>query len=168
MTTAYVGFGANLNDPIEQIISARKRLIEHSGISSLQCSSFYVSSPVGYTRQADFINCVASINTSLEPLELLSVMQVIEKSLGRCRNPNNQNAARTIDLDLLLFGEQVIESRQLIVPHPRMTERLFVLKPLRELGDDIVIGQEGTVSQTIELGYETQQFEGQSLFRLAV
>ena len=135
--TAYIGVGANLGDPIQQISDARFALCRLPETQSLRSSSLYCSSPVGYRDQPDFINAVFEIVTSTSAISLFTSMQEIETSLGRERDPSNQNAARTIDLDLLLFADQKIQTKQLTVPHPRMTERLFVLKPLAELAPEL-------------------------------
>jgi 2-amino-4-hydroxy-6-hydroxymethyldihydropteridine diphosphokinase len=133
---AYLGLGGNLGDPIEQLISARSALLALPKVLGGRCSYFYSSSPVGYDDQPDFINCVLELKVTSSALELLDDMQSIETDLGRKRVVNNQNAPRLIDIDLLLFGNQVIESERLIVPHPRMKDRLFVLRPLLELLED--------------------------------
>ncbi len=131
--TAYIGVGANLGDPIQQIVDARAALRHLAQTKSLRTSSLYCSKPVGYAEQEDFINAVFEIVTTMTAHQLFASMQKIEIDLGRRRDPNNQNAPRVIDLDLLIFADQIIDDEQLIVPHPRMSERLFVLEPLAEL-----------------------------------
>ena len=142
MYTAYIGAGANLGDPIQQIVDARVALSILPETQSLRSSSLYCSAPVGYREQADFINVVFELVTSAQAHDLFLSMQKIEESLGRQRDPCNQNAARTIDLDLLLFADQILDDQQLTLPHPRMTERLFVLKPLCELAPELPILQD--------------------------
>ena len=132
---AYLGLGANLGDAVQQIVDARHALQGLSSTISLRCSYLYLSSPVGYAKQDDFINCVVELITSAKPIELLDEMQRIENEMGRKRVAGNQNAPRLIDIDLLLFDSQTIDEPRLSVPHPRLTERLFVLKPLLELLD---------------------------------
>ena len=131
--TAYVGVGANLGDPVQQIVDARAALRQLPETQALRSSSLYSSTPVGYADQNDFINAVFEVITVVPAHSFLTKVLEIETDLGRQRDPNNQNAPRVIDLDLLLFADQVIKEPQLIVPHPRMHERLFVLKPLAEL-----------------------------------
>ena len=131
--TAYIGVGANLGDPIQQIVDARMALRNLPETQSLRTSSLYYSKPVGYADQANFVNAVFEVVTSMEAYNLFAGMQKIELALGRQRDANNQNAPRVIDLDLLLFADQVIDDERLVVPHPRMSERSFVLKPLAEL-----------------------------------
>ena len=132
-TLAVIGLGANLGDPIHQLLSARNALNDLSVDGSTQCSHFYLSSPVGYSDQPYFVNAVATFKTALLPDDLLNHTQQIETNLGRKRDPKNQNAARTIDLDILLYGDHIINDERLVVPHPRMNQRLFVLAPLVEL-----------------------------------
>ena len=136
---AYLGLGANLGDPIQQIVDARSRLTTLDFVLAYQCSCLYLSSPLGYSEQADFVNCVLSLTlgSHISPEELFSYIQKTENSLGRVRDVNNQNAPRKIDIDILLFDDQNINSENLIIPHPRMSKRLFVLEPLLELGIDM-------------------------------
>ena len=131
-STAYLGLGANLADPLQQLIDARSSLYRLEKSIAGRCSSFYRSSPVGYDAQPDFINCVVELETSATAFELLDAAQMIEARLGRQRVEGNQNAPRVIDIDILLFGSEIIQTPKLSVPHPRMSERLFVLKPLSE------------------------------------
>lgn len=135
LSIVYLGLGANLGDPIEQIISARSMLMHLPGVVRGRCSSFYHSSPIGYNDQPNFINCVVELELNLTPMALLKHAQDIELNLGRTRVETNQNAPRVIDIDILLFNSDVINTSELCVPHPRMHERLFVLKPLLELCD---------------------------------
>ena len=158
LTVAYLGLGANLGDPIQQLLDARDALRCHGSTESLRCSSFYVSSPVGDKQQADFINCVVEVQTRCNALELLDCLQSIENALGRQRVVGNQNAPRRIDLDMLLFGDQNIDSQRLTVPHPRMRDRLFVIEPLLELAE----------IDTYRLVMDEYDFAGQTLSRLAI
>ena len=91
------------------------------------------TAPVGYREQPDFLNGVAALATTLAPRELLDVLLAVERSLGRTREGGPRFGPRTIDLDLLLYGDEVIDEPGLTVPHPRLHERLFVLEPLHEL-----------------------------------
>jgi len=141
---AYIGVGANLGDAIQQIVDARKALERLSEITSVRSSLLYSSTPIGYDNQPDFINAVFEVVTIAQAHTLFRYMQNIETSLGRQRDPNNQNAPRTIDLDLLLFADQVIDDEHLTVPHPRMAQRLFVLQPLAELAPDLAFVQNAT------------------------
>ena len=157
-TVAYLGLGANLGDPIQQLLDARQALMVLTASGPLRCSSFYASSPVGYDAQPDFINCVVELETNKSALELLDDMQAIENSLGRQRIISNQNAPRSIDIDLLLYGEQTITHKRLQVPHPRMKDRLFVLQPLLEL----------TQLEVYRSALMVGDFEGQCITKLRV
>ncbi|MFT6033765.1 MAG: 2-amino-4-hydroxy-6-hydroxymethyldihydropteridine diphosphokinase [Arenicella sp.] len=157
-TVAYLGLGANLGDPIQQLLDARQALTVLAAPGPLRCSSFYASSPVGYDAQPDFINCVVELETNKSALELLDDMQAIENSLGRQRITSNQNAPRSIDIDLLLYGEQTITHKRLQVPHPRMKDRLFVLQPLLEL----------TQLEVYRSALMSGDFEGQCITKLRV
>jgi 2-amino-4-hydroxy-6-hydroxymethyldihydropteridine diphosphokinase len=131
---AYIGLGSNLGERHENIREALK-LLEASGtVRVLKVSSSYETAPVGYTEQGMFINACAEIETSLTPAELLALCQETESRLGRVRSI--KWGPRTIDLDILLYGETVIDTPELKVPHPLMHERDFVLVPLCEIAPD--------------------------------
>ena len=134
MITAYISLGSNLNDPVQQIKSALNALqhIPHTRLH--KSSSLYQTTPVGFLNQPDFINAVAELHTTLSARELFSHLQTIEQDHGRMRD-GKKNHPRTLDLDFLLYGNAVINEPDLIIPHPRMWEREFVLEPLAELID---------------------------------
>jgi 2-amino-4-hydroxy-6-hydroxymethyldihydropteridine diphosphokinase len=134
----YVGLGSNLGDRQSLISGALSELDAHAGIHLRRRSSFYSSRALGVEEQPDFINAVAELDCSLSAVELLSVLLATELKGGRARGPVRWGA-RTIDLDLLLFGREVIRQPGLEVPHPRMHLRAFVLLPLLELDPEIVI-----------------------------
>ena len=141
MTLAYVGLGANLGEPRRQLTEA---IIAMSGLPETRLashSSFYRTAPVGFENQPEFLNAVAALDTRLAPGALLQGLQGIERRHHRERS--FPNAPRTLDLDLLLFGEERIARPGLTVPHPRMHERAFVLQPLLELDPDISIPGKG-------------------------
>ena len=135
METVYIGLGSNLSgsmgDPQQQIQTALEKISDHPEIHELNTSSFYRTSPVGPQDQPEFINAVAQAKTSLTPLALLDYLQQIENEHGRERKEHW--GARTLDLDILIFGQQSIHNTRLIIPHPRIEERAFVLVPLIEL-----------------------------------
>jgi len=138
---AYVGLGANLGEPRQQLTAA---LTAMSGLPETRLaghSSFYRTAPVGYEDQPEFLNAVAALDTLLAPGVLLEGLQGIERRHGRERQ--FANAPRTLDLDLLLFGAEQIARPGLTVPHPRMHERAFVLKPLLELAPGAEIPGKG-------------------------
>lgn len=133
MTTAYIALGSNLREPLEQLRRAVTAL-ETLPLSKLErLSSVYRSSAVGPGEQPDYLNAVARLATDLPALDLLDALQDIEGEQGRERDVHW--GARTLDLDLLLYGQEQIDSDRLNVPHPRMGERDFVLYPLREIND---------------------------------
>lgn len=137
MTLAYVGVGSNLEQPESQV---RRALHELTGIpetSLVAQSSLYRSAPMGHAAQPDFVNAVAALETALSPDELLAELQAIEERHGRQRS--FANAPRTLDLDLLLFGSRSVQTGALVLPHPRMHERAFVLEPLLEIAPGIAI-----------------------------
>jgi 2-amino-4-hydroxy-6-hydroxymethyldihydropteridine diphosphokinase len=133
--TAYVGLGANLGNAAQTVRDAMAALAATPGVSLVRVSSLYRSAPVDATGP-DFINAVAAITTRLTAPALLHALQAIEQGAGRERP--YRNAPRTLDLDLLLYGDARIASPDLIVPHPRMGERAFVLLPLREIALELV------------------------------
>lgn len=132
LINCYIGLGSNLDNPVRQVFLAIKALEQSPTIQLLQTSSLYKTEPVGYAAQPDFINAVACVQTLLSPEQLLQLLQTIELSQGRQRG-SIQFGPRTIDLDLLLYGEETIQMEQLTVPHPRMLTRGFVLYPLSEI-----------------------------------
>jgi 2-amino-4-hydroxy-6-hydroxymethyldihydropteridine diphosphokinase len=165
--TSFLGLGTNLGDRVQNIIDARSRLQHLSCISSIQSSSLYLSSPLGYSAQPDFINCALKIDVRCGADQLLAQVLEIEESLGRVRDRNNQNAARIIDIDLLLFGDHSISSASLTIPHARLCERLFVIEPLLELHADLEIPDCGSLSALRQKGFSDGLFEQQILHKLA-
>jgi len=142
-TPAYVGLGSNLQDPAAQLKSAFAELAALASTRVVVRSSLYRSAPVGYADQPDFINAVAAIETALAPCVLLDALLDIERRHGRVRE--FQNSPRTLDLDLLLYGELQLHEPGLTIPHPRMHERAFVLLPLAEIAPQLVIPGMGIV-----------------------
>ena len=148
MSIAYVGIGSNLGEPAGQVESAFEDLGRIRQTSLAARSSLYRSQPVGYADQPEFFNAVAALETALEPLELLRELQAIEARHGRRRS--FANAPRTLDLDLLLHGQAVVHRPELTVPHPRMHERRFVLKPLLEIAPEVEIPGIGAAKARLE------------------
>jgi 2-amino-4-hydroxy-6-hydroxymethyldihydropteridine diphosphokinase len=142
MTVAYVGLGSNLGD--------RERLIREAAelIGAVRLSSVIETEPWGIANQPLFLNAVAEVETPLTPRQLLDHLLDVERRLGRERI-GAQWGPRTIDLDLLLYGEETIEEPGLVVPHPRLTEREFVLAPLAELVPSLKIPGDGTVQEAL-------------------
>lgn len=136
MTLAYLGLGANLGDARQTLKDAVVCLAQHSGLTVVAKSGFYRSAPVDAGGD-DYMNAVVAIETSLAAARLLALCLAIEHHFGRERP--FRNAPRTLDLDILLYGDDIIDTTDLCVPHPRMTQRAFVLVPLVEVSPDIVI-----------------------------
>lgn len=133
---AYVGLGANLGDSAATLRQVLAQLEATPGIAGVTASPFYRSAPVDATGP-DFINAVAAVDTVLAPLALLDVLQALEHEHGRLRP--YRNAPRTLDLDLLLHGDAQLDHDRLILPHPRLHLRAFVLLPLRDLAPDLAV-----------------------------
>lgn len=131
MNLAFVALGANLDDPVAQVRAAGAALANVPDSRLLRLSSLYRTAPVGIRGQPDFINAVAALATRLPPPQLLDALFAVERRFGRRRE--FYQAPRTLDLDLLLYDELVVDSLPLSVPHPRMHLRAFVLTPLLEI-----------------------------------
>ncbi len=136
--TLYIGLGANLGSPVDTIRQAAARLARIPGLFDLRLSPLYRSAPVD-SSGPDYVNAVAQARTTLAPQEVLARLQAIETANGRERP--YRNAPRTLDLDLLLYGDDRIDAPDLTVPHPRMHVRAFVLRPLADLAPDLVLAQ---------------------------
>lgn len=137
MAKAYLGLGTNLGQKQENLEKAVDILKGHSDIQVLKVSSFYETDPVGYENQDRFLNAALVCETSLGPYELLDFIQLIERELKRVREI--RWGPRTIDVDILLYDSlELLDDPQLIIPHPRMTEREFVLEPLAEITPETV------------------------------
>lgn len=132
-TTAYIGLGSNLGDRFRYLTAAIMQLHALGGVRVTRCSSVYETAPVGLKEQPPFLNMAIEVATSLPPLDLLEAMLAVERSLGRVRTV--RWGPRTIDLDLLVYGDVRMRTERLELPHPRMLERAFVLVPLLELCD---------------------------------
>lgn len=139
MTEAFIGLGANQGDVLTTLKSALELIDAHPQCQLLACSSFYRSKALTLDDepQDDYLNAACKIETQLEAIQLLDFLQSIEDKLGRVRQ--KRWGARTIDLDILLFGQQQINSSRLAVPHPQISNRNFVMQPLLELDEDLEI-----------------------------
>ncbi|HEY8364612.1 MAG TPA: 2-amino-4-hydroxy-6-hydroxymethyldihydropteridine diphosphokinase [Haloplasmataceae bacterium] len=141
MSKVYLSLGSNIGDKFAYINQAIELLNKHQEVDVVRQSSYYETSPVGYLDQDNFINVALEVNTSLEPYALLSLCQEIEKKLKRERTI--RFGPRTIDIDILLYDNVVMNDEKLTIPHPRMTERAFVLVPLSELNSNLNINGYG-------------------------
>lgn len=143
MALAYIALGSNLCEPIQQVTDAIQALNAISNTTLVAQSSLYRSAPVGYDNQPDFINAVASVETTLSPEDLLTAMFDVENAFGRERP--FPNAPRILDLDLLLYEQKTRQTKRLVLPHPRMHTRAFVMHPLAEIAPDLVLPAHGNV-----------------------
>ena len=151
MTITYIGLGSNLsgdmNSPRDHIVSAIQELGELQSTQMLTASSLYESEPLGPPDQDNYINAVVKLDTELEALELLDCLQVIEH--GHRRERQQHWGPRTLDLDILLFGDQIIKNDRLTVPHAEISNRSFVLAPLAEIEPECVIPANGSITELI-------------------
>ncbi|OFV85702.1 MAG: 2-amino-4-hydroxy-6-hydroxymethyldihydropteridine diphosphokinase [Acidobacteria bacterium RIFCSPHIGHO2_01_FULL_67_28] len=135
LKTAYLALGSNLGDRAA-LIEQAMALLEQAGVRVRRRSALYETEPVGMSPGRWFLNCVLEIETERMPLGLLHLLKRIERQLGRRPVSGRQPEARRIDIDILIYGEQVVRAPELTLPHPRLHERRFVLEPLRELAPD--------------------------------
>ncbi|MGR9086436.1 MAG: 2-amino-4-hydroxy-6-hydroxymethyldihydropteridine diphosphokinase [Gammaproteobacteria bacterium] len=145
---AFIGLGSNLAGPAEQIHRARAACARLTGVRELAFSGLYRSPPMGPKNQPDYLNAVLSVSTELTAIRLLHALQGIEREQGRVRT-GERWGARTLDLDLLLYGDQRIDEPELIVPHPGIADRAFVLYPLFEIAPDLVVPGKGRLIDLI-------------------
>lgn len=146
---AYVGLGANLGDREVTIRRAVELLAATPGIEVVGVSTLRETDPVGYADQPRFLNGVAALETELSPRELLERLLAVEQELGRVRREGPRFGPRTIDLDLLLHGDEIVDEPGLVVPHPRLAERRFVLEPLHELDPQLELPDGRRVSELL-------------------
>jgi 2-amino-4-hydroxy-6-hydroxymethyldihydropteridine diphosphokinase len=144
VTVAYVGLGANLGERERTLRTAVDRLGEDPEVDVLAVSRFRETAPVGFEDQPPFINAAVQVRTPLTAHELLDRLLAVERALGRTRE-GPRFGPRTVDLDLLVFGDAVIDEPGLTVPHPRLAERLFALEPLADLDPRLVVPGRGRV-----------------------
>lgn len=145
MQTAYIALGANLPSPVgsprETLDAVIHRLVELGQVVAR--SSYYATEPVGYADQPTFLNAAVTLQTPLDPHTLLDRLLEIERSFGRDRSHGIPNGPRTLDLDLILYGDLVLGTQDLQLPHPRMAQRAFVLVPLAEIAPGLIHPQLG-------------------------
>jgi len=145
---AWVGLGANLGDPVAQIRSALRDLDAIAATRLVRASSLYRSAPWGGVEQPPFVNAVAQVETGLTPHELLDALLAIERRHGRIRD-GSRWGPRTLDLDLLVHGSHRVDDDDLVLPHPRLAERAFVLVPLAEIAPDLEVPGVGVVADLV-------------------
>jgi len=145
----YIGMGSNQDKPLEQVRAALNALAHLAVDGDVEVSPLYQTKPVGPQDQPDFINAVAGFRTTLSATGLLHALFAIEKAQGRKRC-GERWGPRTLDLDLLLYGDEIIDSSELNVPHPLIKDRAFVLAPLRDIAPGLFVPAQGYVSSLLE------------------
>lgn len=148
MTRAFVGLGANLGDREHALRAAVDALAGEDGIDVVAVSTLRETEPVGVGEQPDFLNGAVALETTLSARELLGRLLAVEQRFGRVRVAG-EHSPRTLDLDLLLYGDEEIDEPGLTVPHPRLHERRFVLEPLAELAPGLVVPGHGAVESVL-------------------
>jgi 2-amino-4-hydroxy-6-hydroxymethyldihydropteridine diphosphokinase len=162
-TFAFVALGCNLGDCPRTLADAAVAIDALPCTSVTAASSVYVTAPVGVDEpQPDYYNAVVRVSTALEPRMLLDALQRIETAAGRNRDDDVRNAPRTLDLDLVVYGDRVVDEPGLTVPHPRMAARAFVLAPFAEIAPDTIVPGHGQVRELLS------KVSGQRISRLAV
>ena len=138
MERVYIALGSNLDNPLQQLHSAVQKLQQLPLSKFVRGSSIYRSEPLGDNTQPSYLNAIVAIETELSPLELLDNLQIIEQKQGRARNKERWSA-RSLDLDILLFGQQCMQTERLQIPHYQMHKRAFVLYPLTEIAPQLIV-----------------------------
>lgn len=155
---SYIGLGSNLGNRLENLSKAADSLNKDHSTTVTNVSKIYMSEPKYFSDQPEFLNAVIEIETSLSPLELLDLLLKIESEIGRIRD--KKNGPRLIDLDILFYGNEIIKSGSLEIPHPLLYERLFVLKPLEDINSKFVCPITGnTVFELLKLTGDKQRTE---------
>ncbi|WP_439107267.1 2-amino-4-hydroxy-6-hydroxymethyldihydropteridine diphosphokinase [Congregibacter sp.] len=155
MIRCYIGLGANLGNAHEALIEAVLGLEQAAAINVVGRSSIYRSAPMGPQDQPDYLNAVAALDTTLDPLALLDQMQLLEEKAGRVRGL--RWGARTLDLDLLIYGTTALQSERLTLPHPGLLERNFVLRPLADIvGESWQFPDGSTLAQHLDSCPDTE------------
>lgn len=152
---AFIGLGSNLNNPKQQVTTALQHISQTSNIKMLKTSSFYISKPYGYTEQDQFTNAVCKIETTLTCFELLTTLQSIENKQQRIRTI--KWGPRTIDLDILAFNQEIIDTPDLKIPHPDFMNREFVLKPWCEIEPKWIMPDGKKLAEIYKLDYSSSK-----------
>ena len=138
MVSVYLGLGSNLDNPQQQVMNAIAYLADCPGLKLITQSSLYRSQPLGGLDQPQYVNAIVKIQTMLSPESLLAITQQIESQMGRVRTDSQRWQARVIDIDIILYGSQSVQSPALQIPHYAMKDRAFVLYPLLEIAPNLV------------------------------
>ena len=151
MAVVFLGLGSNLGDPKANLCEAVERLSAHPDVRLQRLASLYLTAPIGYTDQPDFINSAAVVETDLDPIDLQALTKGIENEMGRTRN--FRWGPRVIDIDILLYDAVVVDEPDLTIPHPSIMERAFVMEPLAEVAPDLILPDGRTPREVLgELG----------------
>lgn len=137
MASVYLGLGTNIGNKRKNMVTAAALLAERAG-DVLSLSSFYETEPWGFDSENAFLNAALELETSCSPMELLRLTQQIEREMGRTQKSDGSYHDRIIDIDILLYGNETIHTEELVVPHPLMQQRLFVMQPLAEIAPSLV------------------------------
>lgn len=137
MASVYLGLGTNIGNKRKNMVTAAALLAERAG-DVLSLSSFYETEPWGFDSENTFLNAALELETSCSPMELLRLTQQIEQEMGRTQKSDGLYHDRIIDIDILLYGNEIIHTEELVVPHPLMQQRLFVMQPLAEIAPSLV------------------------------
>lgn len=164
MTEAYLGLGSNIEPRMEYLKNAAEKLNAHQKIRVKEKSSVYITKPYGYQEQDDFLNAVVLIDTALKAEELLKSILQIEKDMGRTRE--KEWGPRKIDIDILFYNQLQYESDDLVIPHPEITKRAFVMIPLLEIAEagKLTIAEKPIKEWLQELNYDSQDVKLYSKF----
>lgn len=149
LVRAWVGLGSNMHDPARQVRQALKSLAEQPGLQLMRQSRLYSSAPWGEIDQPPFVNAVAEMQCDASPQAVMAILLDIERAQGRIRGEGSRWGPRIIDLDLLLYDDVVINETNLVLPHPHLHERAFVLLPLHELAPHLVVPGHGSIDALI-------------------
>ncbi|MDO5091552.1 MAG: 2-amino-4-hydroxy-6-hydroxymethyldihydropteridine diphosphokinase [Cardiobacteriaceae bacterium] len=144
MHRTYIAFGSNQRDPLAQLLRARKTLALHPDLHEIAASHLYRTPPFGIESQPDFLNAVCAYDTTLSPRCLLAAINAVEAAHDRVRA--EKNGPRTLDLDILLYDDRVIREARVMIPHPGLAERAFVLVPLADIAADVAVPGHDRVS----------------------
>ncbi|MCW5589740.1 MAG: 2-amino-4-hydroxy-6-hydroxymethyldihydropteridine diphosphokinase [Legionellales bacterium] len=150
MIRTYIALGSNLDNPLQHINNALIELKTHPSLIHIQTSKIYRSTPLGTVNQPDYINAVSCFDTELSAHDLLTVLQHLESQHGRTRSDAVRWGPRTLDLDILLYGDHIIHSPCLIIPHPEMMKRNFVLYPLADINPELIFPEGQQLSIVLE------------------
>ena len=138
MALVYLGLGTNIGNKRKNMVTAAALLAERAG-DVLSLSSFYETEPWGFASENTFLNAALELETACSPMELLHLTQQIEREMGRTQKSDGSYHDRIIDIDILLYGNEVVHHEDLVVPHPLMQQRLFVMQPLAETAPSLVL-----------------------------